>query len=94
MGRLQLKSDPHTDKPDWWSSDEWSTPPEFLEQLTERLQLRPFDLDPCCRPETSVAAKYYTLADNGLLQPWAGLVWVPSMPCAAMPSSTWPSISV
>lgn len=60
--------------PDWWSSDEWSTPPEVFARIAERWG--PFDLDPCCRPETAKAPKYYTAADNGLVLPWAGRVFV------------------
>jgi phage N-6-adenine-methyltransferase len=75
MGRLQLKSDPHkADKPDWWTSDEWSTPPEFIAGLVKRFGA--FDLDPCCRHETAKAPKYYTQREDGLAQPWGGLVYV------------------
>ena len=74
MGRLQLKPKDHGEKPDWWSTDEWSTPPEFVLALEQRLGK--FDLDPCARPETAKAPHYFTKDDNGLLQPWYGLVWV------------------
>jgi phage N-6-adenine-methyltransferase len=73
MGRLQ----PTTahDTPDWWSSDEWSTPPPFVDALEKRYS-RPFDLDPCAQPETAKAPRYYTKASNGLVQPWEGFVFV------------------
>lgn len=51
--------------------DEWLTPPWLIEQLG------PFDLDPCApitRP-WDTAKKHYTIADDGLQQPWDGLVW-------------------
>ena len=52
--------------------DEWLTPPEILEALG------PFDLDPCApisRP-WPMAARHYTVQDDGLLKPWAGRVWL------------------
>ena len=52
-------------------TDEWLTPRSIIEALG------PFDLDPCSpidRP-WSTAKKHYTKEDNGLLQPWDGLVW-------------------
>lgn len=52
-------------------NDEWLTPPSILQALG------PFDLDPCSpinRPWPT-AAKHYTVADDGLSQPWAGRVW-------------------
>jgi hypothetical protein len=51
------------------------------EYLTPRFvldALGPFDLDPCAsvvRP-WPMAAKHYTIEDNGLEQPWQGLVWL------------------
>lgn len=51
--------------------DEWLTPPEILRALG------PFDLDPCApivRP-WDMAAKHYTIEDNGLNQPWEGRVF-------------------
>lgn len=53
-------------------TDEWLTPPEILTALG------PFDLDPCApvdRPWPT-AAKHYTIADDGLSQPWRGRVWL------------------
>lgn len=52
--------------------EDWLTPPEILKALGE------FDLDPCAplpRP-WDMAKKHYTLADNGLLKPWTGRVWL------------------
>lgn len=51
--------------------DEWLTPPDLIKELG------PFDLDPCApviRP-WDIAAKHYTVEDDGLVQPWEGLVW-------------------
>jgi hypothetical protein len=52
--------------------EDWLTPPEILRALGG------FDLDPCAptpRP-WDMAAKHYTLADDGLHQPWQGRVWL------------------
>lgn len=53
-------------------TDEWLTPPSLIDKLG------PFDLDPCSpinRPWPT-AAEHYTLADDGLRQPWHGYVWL------------------
>jgi hypothetical protein len=54
-------------------SDDWFTPPEIFAALGLR-----FDLDPCSPgPDHWVPAeKIYTKADDGLVQPWFGLVFV------------------
>jgi len=52
--------------------DEWLTPPEIVTSLGE------FDLDPCSpivRP-WDTAKNYYTILNNGLLNPWHGRVWL------------------
>lgn len=53
-------------------TDVWLTPPHILRALGE------FDLDPCAPIERpwNMARKHYTKADNGLLQPWEGRVWL------------------
>lgn len=51
--------------------DEWITPKFILDALA------PFDLDPCApvvRP-WPMAANHFTVADDGLTQPWRGFVW-------------------
>jgi len=51
--------------------DEWLTPPALIDALG------PFDLDPCSpiRPPWEIAAKAYSIIDDGLKQPWSGFVW-------------------
>lgn len=52
--------------------EDWLTPPWMLKILG------PFDLDPCSpmpRP-WDTAKLHYTMADNGLLKPWEGRVWL------------------
>ena len=58
------------DRPESWTSDEWSTPRDIVEAWGV------FDLDPCARPETAKAPRWYTKVDNGLLLPWHGRVWL------------------
>jgi len=55
------------------ASDDWYTPPEIFDALG-----MVFDLDPCSPgPDHWVPARaVYTKADDGLSQPWRGLVFV------------------
>lgn len=55
------------------ASDEWFSPPEIFDSLGLM-----FDLDPCSPgPDHWVPArKVYTKADDGLRQPWHGLVFM------------------
>lgn len=54
-------------------SDDWYTPPAFFQVFGLT-----FDLDPCSPgPHHWVPARrVYTIKDNGLMQPWSGLVFV------------------
>lgn len=53
---------------------EWYTPPHVFDALGLR-----FDVDPCA-PAGGVpwipADLHYSIADNGLMQPWEGRVWL------------------
>jgi len=46
---------------------EWATPPEVFGPLNQEFS---FTLDPCARPESAKCAKFYTEAENGLVQDW------------------------
>jgi phage N-6-adenine-methyltransferase len=58
-------------------SDEWRTPAEYVEAA--RSVLGGIDLDPASSDlaqEVVRAARYHTLADDGLAHPWRGGVWL------------------
>jgi site-specific DNA-methyltransferase (adenine-specific) len=46
---------------------EWETPPEVFGPLMEEFQ---FTLDPCATAANAKCAKFFTEADNGLVQSW------------------------
>lgn len=48
---------------------EWETPPELFERLNREFA---FTLDPCCRRETAKCSRFFTEAENGLKESWAG----------------------
>lgn len=48
---------------------EWATPHRIFDALNERYR---FTLDPCATPDNATCQRYFTEADDGLLQSWAG----------------------
>ena len=50
-------------------TDEWATPQSYFDEQNARWQ---FTLDVCATPENAKCARYYTRADDGLAQSWAG----------------------
>ncbi len=59
--------------------DEWYSPPELIEAVRDVLGT--IDLDPASCPEaqqTVQAIRYYSIVDDGLVQPWDGLVFLNS----------------
>lgn len=50
-------------------TDNWATPVDFFKKLNEEFH---FDLDPCASAENHKCEKYFTVAENGLLQAWGG----------------------
>jgi phage N-6-adenine-methyltransferase len=51
------------------SGRDWETPPALFASLDDEFH---FTLDPCAKPDTAKCARYFTEADNGLEQSWAG----------------------
>lgn len=51
------------------NNHDWETPSEVFDALDQEFR---FTLDPCCTAETAKCAKFYTKADDGLAQSWAG----------------------
>jgi phage N-6-adenine-methyltransferase len=54
-------------------TDEWATPQEVFDELDREFG---FDLDPCATHENAKCARYFTRADDGLVQEWRGLVFM------------------
>lgn len=50
-------------------TDQWATPNDFFETLNKEFN---FDLDPCADEANHKCEKYYTSAQDGLLQNWGG----------------------
>lgn len=48
---------------------EWATPPEVFDPLNEEFR---FTLDPCATAASAKCPRYFTEADDGLAQSWAG----------------------
>lgn len=53
--------------------DEWETPHELFNGLEEWWGI--FNLDVCANESNKKCKNYYTKKDNGLIQPWEGVVW-------------------
>ena len=56
------------------TTGEWETPQDVFDALS--LEFGGFDLDPCATEQNAKCKRYFTLADNGLAQTWAGKVFV------------------
>lgn len=50
----------------------WETPQELFDQLDREFE---FELDVCALPENAKCGRFYTPEDDGLSQPWPGVVW-------------------
>jgi phage N-6-adenine-methyltransferase len=54
-------------------TDLWYTPREFFQKLDKEFG---FTLDVCATEDNAVCEKFYTVADDGLVQPWYGVCWM------------------
>ena len=50
----------------------WETPQDLYDELNKEFH---FTLDVCALPENAKCKNYYTPEQNGLVQPWEGVVW-------------------
>ena len=50
----------------------WATPQDFFDKLNEEFH---FTLDAAAIAENAKCKRYYTPEDDGLFQPWEGVVW-------------------
>ena len=58
-------------------SNEWYTPPDITDKA--RLTMGTINLDPSSNPFSNQWIKadyYYTIFNNGLIQPWFGNIWL------------------
>lgn len=54
-------------------TDMWATPQDFFDKYNAEYH---FTLDVCASPENAKCDRYYTEAENGLVQPWEGVCWM------------------
>lgn len=53
-------------------TDKWATPQDFFDEINREFG---FSLDVCALPENAKTTRYYTPEQDGLTQPWEGVVW-------------------
>lgn len=53
-------------------SDEWATPRDLFEELDKEFG---FTLDVAATKQNALCANFFTAEDDGLMQPWYGVVW-------------------
>lgn len=53
-------------------TDLWATPKDFFDRLDAEFG---FTLDACALPKNAKCKAYYTPEQDGLAQPWNGVVW-------------------
>lgn len=52
------------------NSDEWATPQEIFDELNNEFG---FNLDVCATDDNHKVDRYFTQAENGLIQSWGGV---------------------
>ena len=53
-------------------TDLWETPQDLFDKLNNEFH---FTLDVCATPENAKCEEFYTKEQDGLSQPWKGVVW-------------------
>lgn len=66
--------------------DRWETPMKIFEPLNAEFK---FTLEPCCETHTAKCCKYFTEAQNGLVQDWTGEVVFVSPPYSRYKIDKW-----
>lgn len=51
----------------------WETPQDFFDALDREFN---FEVDVCALPENTKCVRFYSPAENGLLQIWKGVCWM------------------
>ena len=54
-------------------TDLWATPQKFFDRYDAVYR---FTLDVCADKDNAKCANFYTVEDNGLIQPWQGVCWM------------------
>lgn len=54
-------------------TDDWATPQDRFDAWHAEFR---FDLDACASARNAKCARYFSLEDDGLAQPWTGRVWM------------------
>jgi phage N-6-adenine-methyltransferase len=54
-------------------TDLWATPQKFFDKYDAMYK---FTLDVCADKDNAKCANFYTVEDNGLIQPWQGVCWM------------------
>lgn len=68
------------------ATDEWYTPMDFYNELDKEFN---FNLDPCATDDNHKCNKYFTKADNGLIQDWGGYRVFCNPPYGRKITETW-----
>ena len=55
------------------ATDEWETPQWLFDKLNTEFN---FELDVCASHENAKCLRYFTKAENGLVQEWRGVCWM------------------
>lgn len=55
------------------SNSTWETPVKLFQELDDEFG---FELDVCATKENAKCERFYTSEDDGLVQPWGGVVWM------------------
>jgi len=54
-------------------TDDWATPHKLFDELDREYG---FTLDVCASADNAKCERFYTIADDGLTQPWHGVCWM------------------